>query len=193
MPSPAAALRVKISPMRMYRASISADLWPVWRMMSRSPTPFIAAWVTHPAQAMAAQRLRLQAGAAGGPLHDPADAVLVESAARDLAMAVDPAKDGSGRDARFGEPAAEVDDQAFLGEGEVGEVDRGQFRAAEGAGEADENERPVAEAQKRLRARGNDPANVTGQKRGLALLGRADRAADALEGFTHDEVMARRG
>jgi hypothetical protein len=30
----------------MYRASISADLWPVWRMMSRSLTPFIAAWVT---------------------------------------------------------------------------------------------------------------------------------------------------
>jgi len=50
MPSPAAALRVKISPIRMYLASISADLWPVWRMMSRSLTPFIAAWVTHPAR-----------------------------------------------------------------------------------------------------------------------------------------------
>lgn len=48
MPSPAAALRVKISPMRMYRASISADLWPVWRMMSRSLTPFIATWVRPP-------------------------------------------------------------------------------------------------------------------------------------------------
>jgi hypothetical protein len=50
MPSPAAALRVNISPMRMYLASISADLWPVWRMMSRSLTPFMAAWVTHPAR-----------------------------------------------------------------------------------------------------------------------------------------------
>jgi hypothetical protein len=30
----------------MYLASISADLWPVWRMMSRSLTPFKAAWVT---------------------------------------------------------------------------------------------------------------------------------------------------
>ena len=50
MPRPAAALRVKISPIRMYRASISADLWPVWRMMSRSLTPFMAAWVTHPAR-----------------------------------------------------------------------------------------------------------------------------------------------
>ena len=45
MPSPAAALRVKISPIRMYLASISADLWPVWRMMSRLLTPFMAAWV----------------------------------------------------------------------------------------------------------------------------------------------------
>jgi len=173
MPSPAAALRVKISPIRMYLASISADLWPVWRMMSRSLTPFIAAWVT---QAMSTQRLWLQAGAAGGPLHDPADAVPVKPAAGELAVAVDPAKDGAGADARRGQPAAqradraggvllpkwntdlaagsllvglraaEVDDQAVLGEGEVGEVNRSQFRTAEGAGEADENERPVTEA-----------------------------------------------
>src|SRR6202041_864112 len=47
------------------------------------------------AQAMAAQRLGLQGGTAGGPLHDPADAVLMEPAAGDLAMAVDPAKDGT--------------------------------------------------------------------------------------------------
>src|ERR1700679_4019574 len=47
------------------------------------------------AQAMTAHGLRLQTGAAGGPLQDPADAILVKSAARDLAMAVDPAKDGT--------------------------------------------------------------------------------------------------
>ena len=64
------------------------------------------------AEAMSAQRLRLQAGAAGGPLHDPADAVLVESATRDLAMAVHPAKDGSGRDAGVGEPPAQRADRA---------------------------------------------------------------------------------
>jgi len=34
----------------MYLTSILADLWPVWRMMSRSLTPFIVAWVTHPAR-----------------------------------------------------------------------------------------------------------------------------------------------
>jgi hypothetical protein len=38
------------------------------------------------AQRVAAQRLRLQAGTAGGKLQDPAHAVLMESAARDLAM-----------------------------------------------------------------------------------------------------------
>ena len=40
---------------------------------------------------------------------------------------------------------------------------------------------------------GNDPADVAGQKRGLTFLGGADRAANALEGLAHDEVMARRG
>jgi hypothetical protein len=35
--------------------------------------------------------------------------------------------------------------------------------------------------------------NVRGQERCLTLLGRADRAADALEGLAHNEVMARRG
>ena len=29
---------------------LSADLWPVWRMMSLSLTPFMAASVTHPAR-----------------------------------------------------------------------------------------------------------------------------------------------
>ena len=129
------------------------------------------------AQAMASQWFRLQTGAAGGALQDPADAVLVEPATGDLANPVDPAKDGSGGDARRGEPmaqcadrasllllpkgnadlaagcllvglrAAQVDDETVLGEREVGEVDRGELGAAEGAGEADENERPVAEAQ----------------------------------------------
>ena len=41
--------------------------------------------------------------------------------------------------------------------------------------------------------RGNDPANVGGYERGLTLLGGADRAAEALEGLAHDELMARRG
>ncbi len=175
------------------------------------------------AEAMSAQRLRLQAGAAGGPLHDPSHAILVESAARDLAMAVDPAEDGSGRDAGVGEPSAQradragflllskgnanlasgcllvglrpaqVDDEAVLGEGEVGAFDRGELRAAKGDGEAHQNERPVAEAQKRLRARGDDPADVAGQKRSLAFLGGADRAADPLEGLAHDKMVARRG
>lgn len=54
------------------------------------------------------------------------------------------------------------------------QVDRGKLRAAEGAGEADKNERPVAEARKRLGARGNDPANITGQERSFALLSGAD-------------------
>jgi len=128
------------------------------------------------AQAVAAQRLRLQAGAAGGPLQDPADAVLVKPAAGEPAMAVDPAKDGTGADARRRQPAAqhadraggivspkgnadlaadgllvglravEIDDQAILGEGEVGKVDRGELGAAEGASEADQNQCPVAEA-----------------------------------------------
>jgi len=128
------------------------------------------------AQRVAAQRLRLQTGAAGGHFEDPADAVLVEPAAGELAMAVDPAKDGTGGDARFGEPAAEgadrasllllpkgnadltagcllvglraaeINDQAVLGEGEMGAVDRGKLLAAEGASVADKNQRPVAEA-----------------------------------------------
>jgi hypothetical protein len=42
--------------------------------------------------------------------------------------------------------AAQVDDQAVLGEGEVGIVDCGKLRAAKGAGEADKDQRPVAEA-----------------------------------------------
>ena len=46
MPNPAAALRVNIPPMRMYLASISGDLWPVWPKISRSLIPFIAMWVT---------------------------------------------------------------------------------------------------------------------------------------------------
>ena len=91
-------------------------------------------------------------------------------------MAVDPVKDGAGGDARRSEPAsrgadragylvgpkgnadlaagsllvglraAEIDNQAVLGEREVGQVDRGKLRAAEGAGEADKDQRPVAEA-----------------------------------------------
>ena len=109
-------------------------------------------------------------------LQDPADAVLVEPAAGELAMAVDPAKDGAGADAGRRQPAAQradraggvllpkwntdlaaggllvglraaqVDDEAVLGESEVGEVDRGKLRAAEGAGEANEHQGPVAEA-----------------------------------------------
>ena len=51
------------------------------------------------AQAVAAQRLRLQAGASGGPFENPADAVLVEPAAGELANPSDPAKDGTGGDA----------------------------------------------------------------------------------------------
>lgn len=128
------------------------------------------------AQAVAAQRLRLQTGAAGGSLQDPADAVLVEVAAGELAMAVNPAENGTIDDAGVGEPAAqgadrtgcllfpkgnanlaascllvglraaEINDQAVLGEGEVGQVDRGKLRAAEGAGEADKHQGPVAEA-----------------------------------------------
>jgi hypothetical protein len=31
---------------------IVEDLCPVWRMMSRSLTPFMAAWVTHPARGL---------------------------------------------------------------------------------------------------------------------------------------------
>jgi hypothetical protein len=172
-------------------------------------------------QRVAAQRLRLQTGAAGGDFENPADAVLVEPAAGELAMAVDPAKDGTGGDARFGEPAAEgadrasllllpkgnadlvagcllvglraaeINDQAVLGEREVGKVDRGKLRAAEGAGKAHQYQRPVALASEGLGAAGNDPADVAGQERGLAFLGGADRAANALEGLAHDEVMAR--
>ena len=153
------------------------------------------------AQAMAAQWLRLQTGAAGSPLQDPADAVLVEAAAGELTMTVDPAKDGAGGDARFGEPpaqhadragflllpkgnadlaaggllvglrAAEINDEAVLGEGEVGKVDRGKLRAAEGAGEADKNQRPVTEAQQRLRAAGNDPADCRWSEAGPCLPG----------------------
>jgi hypothetical protein len=131
------------------------------------------------AQRVAAQWLRLQAGAAGGHFENPADAVLVEPAAGELAMAGDSAEDRTGRDARIGEPvaqdadragfhllpkgnadlaagclliglrAAQVDDEAVLGEGEVGEVDRGELGAAEGACEANQNQGPVAEALKR--------------------------------------------
>ena len=172
---------------------------------------------------MSTERLRLQGGAAAGPLHDPADAVLVEAAAGGPAMAVNPAEDGTIDNAGVGHPvtqganragfhllpkgnadlpsggllvglqAAHIDDEAVLGEREVGALDCGKFRAAEGTGEAHQNERPVAETKKRVRAAGDDPANVAGQKRGFALLGSADRAADALEGLADNEVMARRG
>jgi hypothetical protein len=175
------------------------------------------------AQAMAAQGLRLQTGAAGGPLQDPADAVLVEPAAGELAMAVDPAKDGTGGDARRGQPAAqradraggvllpkgnadlaagcllvglraaEIDDQAVLGEGEVGKSI------------AASSERRKAPAKPtRMSARSRRPESVSGQQAtirrmslvrsgALPFLGGADRAADALEGLAHDKVMARRG
>jgi len=126
------------------------------------------------ALAMAAHRLGLQTGAACGHFEYPADAVLVEAAARDLAKTVAPAKDRSGRDARFGEPlaqcanraggrllpkgntdfasgcllvglrAAQVDDEAVLGEGEVGVVDRGKLGAANVAGKAHQYQRLVA-------------------------------------------------
>lgn len=106
---------------------------------------------------MATQRFRPQTGAAGGPLQDPAAAVSVEPAAGELANSSDPAKNSSGRNVRFGEPAAqdtnrsgyivfpkgntdlatghllvslrtaEVDDQAVISEGEVGRVDRDRF------------------------------------------------------------------
>ena len=45
--------------------------------------------------------------------------------------------------------AAQVDDEAILGESEAGVVDRGKLRAAEGAGEADKNQGPVTKAQQR--------------------------------------------
>jgi hypothetical protein len=87
----------------------------------------------------------------------------MKPAAGELAMAIDPAKDGTGGDARRGQPAAQradragsfllpkgnadlaagcllvglraaqVDDEAVLGESEVGVVDRGKLRAAKGA------------------------------------------------------------
>ena len=45
----------------------------------------------------------------------------------------------------------------------------------------------------RLRAASNDPADAAGQMRRLALLGGADRAADALEGLAHNKVMLDEG
>jgi len=107
-------------------------------------------------------------------------------------MTVAPAKHSFGRDARFSKPAAQraeradclflpkvngdlaadcllgglravqSADQAILGEGEISTIDRGKLRTAEGAGEAQENQRAVAEARKRLGAAGADPANVGG-------------------------------
>jgi len=64
------------------------------------------------AQAMAAKRLRFQTGAAGGHFENPANSVLVKPAAGEIAMAVDPAKDGAGADARGGQPAAQRVDRA---------------------------------------------------------------------------------
>jgi hypothetical protein len=63
------------------------------------------------AQAVAAHGFRLQTGAQGGPLQNPADAVLVEPAAGGPVMTVDPAKDSTGGDARFGEPALQRADR----------------------------------------------------------------------------------
>ena len=64
------------------------------------------------AQRVAAQRLRLQTGAAGGALQDPADAVLVEAAAGGPAMAVNSAECGTIDDAGTGQPAAQGADRA---------------------------------------------------------------------------------
>jgi hypothetical protein len=52
---------------------------------------------------VAAQRLRLQTGAAGGALQDPAYAVLVEAAAGGPAMAVNSAECGTIDDAGTGQ------------------------------------------------------------------------------------------
>ena len=95
MPSPAAALQVNIWPMRMYFASMTEDLCPVWRMISRSFTPFIAACLQCGSEAVPAKGSRLHPGALCGNLQDPADRVLVKSLAGQVAMPIDLPENGT--------------------------------------------------------------------------------------------------
>jgi hypothetical protein len=75
-------------------------------------------------------------------------------------------------------------------EGEVGDPDADQFRAAEGAGEAQQQERAVAFAAQRAAAGSGDPDHVWGQeRRGPALGPGAVAAGDALKRLAQPRIV----
>lgn len=84
---------------------------------------------------------------------------------------------------------AQHDRQSVLAEGAILDIKRDQFRPAERPGEPEQNERPVARAD-RARVRGvYHGADIVSERGGL-LLGRgALRAPDALQGVRDDRAM----
>ena len=155
-------------------------------------------------------------------LQNPADRGAIQNARTDAALTVDRAEQGTGLNSRFLQPAAHcanrtcrgirperksdlsaarllislgtahVDNQAVLRTGDVGDLDRRKFGPTKGAGQPDENQRPIARTGKTLRTMRNDFANIGGEQWLLAMLRCADRAANSFQCFAHDEVMRRR-
>ena len=170
-------------------------------------------------QGVTAEGLGLHARATCGPLQNPADRRAMNAAPGEIAVPVDraehrsrlqvrclqPLADGAHRTSRrvvpernsdlaaagllVGLRAAQIDDQSVLAVGDIGDRDGCELRTAKRAGTADQDQRAIARAREVLRATGNDPANVGGEERLLSVLRRADRAADARQRLTHDEVM----
>lgn len=86
---------------------------------------------------------------------------------------------------------AQVDDQAIFRVRDGGDLDRRKLGPAEGAGETDQDQGPIAHASQALQTALDDASNVGREQRLLAMLGRADCAADSLQRFAHDEVTRR--
>ena len=87
---------------------------------------------------------------------------------------------------------AQVDDQAVFRVRNVGDFDRRKLGPAEGAGEPGQKKRTIAHASQAPRAPPDDAPDIGREQRLLAVLCRANGAADSFQRFAHDEVVRRR-
>ncbi len=170
-------------------------------------------------QAVPGVDLGIETGGLRGPLHDSPNRILVQTAGVDVAMPVDVAEQRSACDLRGSYPvppgahraglrrravrnrsfpslalriglrAQDPDEQAFLGLLDMFHLDRRQLRPPESAGEADQQQGAIANADQAPGQGIDDSSQIAGEQGLLALLGGAVDAADTLERLAHAEVL----
>ena len=174
------------------------------------------------AQAVAGVARRVEPGRRGRALDHQGHGLVGQAPGLQLLVPVDAAEQGAGGEAGGVEPllhrphragggvgavghaelaprpllvglaAAQRDDQPGAARLQVGDVEPHELAAPEGAGEAQQQERAVAQAQQGGRQRGHHGPHVGRERRRLARLCRALRPADAGPDGAHRGVPRRR-